>query len=188
MKDMLPLWVTHLECPEAVKVQPEEISAASTDRLLRCLKVKVGKKPAPPRPASAVKTLVEVRAESWQTNEIGWTEVDTVVHCGGDMGGDFIWTLTSVEISSGWTEMRAVWNQGQQASFEGLESIWQSQPFDLLGVDSDNGWSPSTSTFTNGSKVTVSSRPARGRTARMTKPTWSRRTGRTCEGCFGIRS
>jgi hypothetical protein len=55
------------------------------------------------------------------------------------MGGDFIWTLTSVEISSGWTEMRAVWNRGQHASLEGLESIWQSQPFNLLGVDSDNG-------------------------------------------------
>ena len=55
------------------------------------------------------------------------------------MGGDFIWTLTSVEISSGWTELRAVWNRGQHACFQGLESIWESQPFDLLGVDSDNG-------------------------------------------------
>lgn len=25
------------------------------------------------------------------------------------------------------------------SQFEGLESIWESQPFDLLGVDSDNG-------------------------------------------------
>jgi hypothetical protein len=55
------------------------------------------------------------------------------------MGGDFIWTMTSVEISSGWTELRGVWNRGQQASFEALESIWESQPFVLLGVDSDNG-------------------------------------------------
>jgi hypothetical protein len=45
------------------------------------------------------------------------------------MGGNFIWTLTSVEISSGWTELRAVWNRGQQACFEALESIWESQPF-----------------------------------------------------------
>ncbi|MFN6017807.1 MAG: hypothetical protein ACK49N_09535, partial [Verrucomicrobiota bacterium] len=35
--------------------------------------------------------------------------------------------------------LRAVWNRGQQACFEALESIWESQPFDLLGVDSDNG-------------------------------------------------
>ena len=139
MKDMLPLWARHLDCPEQIRVELGRISAASIDRLLRGIKVKVGKKIRPPKPASAVKALVEVRAQTWDTTETGWTEVDTVAHCGGDMGGDFIWTLTSVEISSGWTELRAVWNRGQQASFEALESIWESQPFDLLGVDSDNG-------------------------------------------------
>jgi hypothetical protein len=139
MKDMLPLWSCHLGCTGETRRQLDTISAASIDRLLAKFKVKAGKKIRPPKPASAVKALVEVRAESWPTDETGWTEVDTVAHCGGDMGGDFIWTMTSVEISSGWTELRAVWNRGQQASFEALESIWESQPFDLLGVDSDNG-------------------------------------------------
>jgi hypothetical protein len=60
MKDMLPLWVTHLDCSEAVRGQLKEISAASIDRLLRGLKVKAGKKPRPPEPASAVKALVKV--------------------------------------------------------------------------------------------------------------------------------
>ena len=139
MKDMLPLWSAHLDCPEEARIQLGKISAASIDRLLKDHKVTAGKKIRPPKPASAVKALVEVRAKSWDTSETGWTEVDTVAHCGGNMGGDFIWTLTSVEISSGWTELRAVWNRGQHATFEGLESIWESQPFDLLGVDSDNG-------------------------------------------------
>jgi hypothetical protein len=139
MKDMLPLWAGHLDCPEGIRLALCRISAASIDRLLCGMKITAGKKIRPPKPASAVKALVEVRAQSWDTREVGWTEVDTVAHCGGDMGGDFIWTLTSVEIASGWTELRAVWNRGQQASFEGLESIWESQPFDLLGVDSDNG-------------------------------------------------
>ncbi len=139
MKDMLPWWARHLDCSEEIRVELCRISAASIDRLLRAFKVTTGKKIRPPKPASAVKALVEVRAQGWDTSEVGWTEVDTVAHCGGDMGGDFIWTLTSVEIASGWTELRAVWNRGQQASFEGLESIWESQPFDLLGVDSDNG-------------------------------------------------
>lgn len=139
MKDMLPLWVEHLDCTEEIRLQLSGISAASIDRLLRGFKVKAGRKVRPPKPAGAVKALVEVRAQSWDTAETGWTEVDTVAHCGGDMGGDFIWSLTSVEISSGWTEVRAVWNRGQHATFGGLESIWESQPFDLLGVDSDNG-------------------------------------------------
>ena len=139
MKDMLPLWSAHLSCSETLKKQLHEISAASIDRLLSEAKINGGKKSRPPKPATAVKALIDVRAENWKTDEVGWTEVDTVAHCGGNMGGDFIWTLTSVEISSGWTELRAIWNRGQYACFQGLESIWESQPFILLGVDSDNG-------------------------------------------------
>ena len=30
-------------------------------------------------------------------------------------------------------------NRRHHASFRALESIWESQPFDLLGMDSDNG-------------------------------------------------
>lgn len=85
------------------------------------------------------KALVAIRAERWATREVGWTEVDTVAHGGGDMGGDFIWSLTSVEILSGWTEVRAVWNRGQAATFAGLQSIEQAQPFALKGIDSDGG-------------------------------------------------
>lgn len=139
MKDMLPIWSAYVACEEETRIRLGKISAASIDRLLKSFKVTASKKIRTPKPASAVKALVEIRAESWKTDETGWTEVDTVAHCGGNMGGDFIWTLTSVEISSGWTELRAVWNRGQHATFAGLESIWESQPFDLLGVDSDNG-------------------------------------------------
>lgn len=139
MVGMLPMWVGHLDCRAQLREDLCSISAASIDRLLKGFKVSAGKKVRPPKPAAAVKALVEIRAGNWETSEVGWTEVDTVAHCDGDMGGDFIWTLTSVEISSGWTELRAVWNRGQYACFEGLESIWESQPFDLLGVDSDNG-------------------------------------------------
>ena len=82
MKDMLPLWTTHLDCPEETRIQLGKISAASIDRLLKDHKVIAGKKIRPPKPAGAVKALVEVRARSWDTTETGWTEVDTVAHCG----------------------------------------------------------------------------------------------------------
>ncbi|MGJ8672999.1 integrase catalytic domain-containing protein [Rubritalea sp.] len=139
MKDMLLIWVPYLEVSDEVQQQLKTISAASIDRSLKNFKVTAGKKVRPPKPASGVKILVEVRAESWSTCEPEWTEVDTVAHCGGDMSGSFVWTLTSVDAASGWTELRAIWNRGQHASLEGLESIYESQPFKLLGVDSDNG-------------------------------------------------
>ena len=139
MKDILPMWVKYLEvCEDTLKLLGK-ISAASIDRLLSGYKIKVGKSRRGSKPSGKVQAMVAVRAETWDTSEVGYTEVDTVAHCGGNMGGDFVWSLTSVEISSGWTEVRAVWNRGQHACFQGLESIWESQPFDLVGVDSDNG-------------------------------------------------
>lgn len=139
MKDMLPIWLEYLDAPAEIKGKLRQISAAAIDRLLGGFKVRAGKKTKPPKPASGVKSLVEIRAENWDTSEPGWTEVDTVAHCGGDTGGDFVWTLTSVDVASGWTELRAIWNRGQHACFKGLESISRSQPFALLGVGSDNG-------------------------------------------------
>ena len=107
MKGMLPLWVGHLEERDLdVRQQVLAVSAATIDRLLVSVKVGGRKKPLVPRSDAAIKALVAIRAERWATREVGWTEVDTVAHCGGDMGGNFIWSLTSVEILSGWTEVR----------------------------------------------------------------------------------
>jgi hypothetical protein len=141
MAGMLPLWVRHLGgLEETVREKVLEVSAATIDRLLAGVKIAAGrKKPLVPRSDAAVKALVAIRAERWNTSEVGWTEVDTVAHCGGDMGGSFIWSLTSVEILSGWTEVRAVWNRGQAATWEGLVAIEQAQPFFLRGIDSDGG-------------------------------------------------
>lgn len=139
-KDMLPLWAGFLEgVNEEVREKLLAISPASIDRLLKTARTGGRKKRLPPRSNAAIKAQVEVRAESWNTQEAGWTEVDTVAHCGGDMGGSFLWTLTSVDIASGWTEVRASWNRGQHATRQGLEEIRKAQPFDLKGVDSDNG-------------------------------------------------
>ena len=141
MKGMLPLWVDHLPKPDPeVRHEVLAVSAATIDRLLAAVKMGgARKKPLVPRSDAAIKALVAIRAERWATREVGWTEVDTVAHCGGDMGGNFIWSLTSVEIASGWTEVRCVWNRGQQATFAGLQSIEQAQPFALKGIDSDGG-------------------------------------------------
>ena len=55
------------------------------------------------------------------------------------MSGSFVWTLTSVDIVSGWSEVRPVWNRGQHTTRQGIEAITEAQPFDLKGIDSDNG-------------------------------------------------
>ena len=62
------------------------------------------RKPRSPKANAAIKALVPVRAESWGAREPGWIEADTVAHCGGNMGESFVWSLTAIDIFSGWTE------------------------------------------------------------------------------------
>ena len=46
----------------------------------------------------------------------GDIQTDTVAHCGGDMGGNFWWTLTATDRKTQWTELQPVWNRGMYAT------------------------------------------------------------------------
>lgn len=140
MKDMLPIWIVHRKkLKETTRTELLSMSASTIDRILKSHKIIGSRRVRPPRGDSAIKAAVEIRAESWDVKEPGWTEIDTVAHCGGDMSGSFAWTLTSVDINSGWTEVRIIWNCGQHTTLQGLKDITAAQPFALLGIDSDNG-------------------------------------------------
>jgi len=78
MKGMLPMRAGHLDCPEEIRLQLCATSAAGIDRLLRDFKLVAGKRIRPPKPVGEVKALIEVRAQSWDTAEAGWTVVDMV--------------------------------------------------------------------------------------------------------------
>lgn len=145
LKPMLVTWLPFYErrygtLPVELRDGVLAISAAQIDRVLAPRKIGAGVvNRRTPKSNAAIKALVPVRAECWDAREPGWTEADTVAHCGGDMGGSFLWSLTLTDIFSGWTEVRATWNRGQHgvcAAFAGIEA---ELPFALLGVDTDNG-------------------------------------------------
>jgi hypothetical protein len=50
----------------------------------------------------------------------GDIQTDTVAHCGGDMGGNFWWTLTATDRKTQWTELQPVWNRGMYATRDAL--------------------------------------------------------------------
>ena len=70
---------------------------------------------------------------------VGYLEADTVAHCGNSLSGDFAWTLTFVDILSGWTQCRAIWNKGHQAIHQHLKAAEEKSPFRWLAFDCDNG-------------------------------------------------
>ncbi|MEZ4270225.1 MAG: hypothetical protein R3C68_01940 [Myxococcota bacterium] len=55
------------------------------------------------------------------------------------MAGQFVFTLDCVDIATGWSEQRALWNKGAEGVVKQMRAIERALPFPLLGFDADNG-------------------------------------------------
>ena len=75
----------------------------------------------------------------WDAQAPGFVELDLVAHCGTSTAGEYVCTLTLVDIATGWTECAAIANKGQAAVLAALGRLRARLPFPLRGVDCDNG-------------------------------------------------
>ena len=92
------------------------------------------------KPGSLLKKAIPVRTFTpWDEDHPGFLEIDLVAHCGGSVEGQYLYTLTCVDLSTGWIECLAVRRRTQQAVFEAIQAMRTYLPFLLLGLDSDNG-------------------------------------------------
>jgi len=130
-----------LEIKEEVQEKLLRISPATIDRLLQREKKKYQLKgKARTKPGTLLKKQIPIRTFSqWDEGRPGFVEVDLVSHDGGNPRGDFCQTLDLTDVATGWTETRAVKNKAQIWVFQALKEIRRKLPFELLGVDSDNG-------------------------------------------------
>ena len=128
-------------CDEETRAKLGRISAATIDRQLAPERKKYQLKGrSGTRPGSLLKSQIPMRTfAEWDECSPGFGEMDLVGHDGGHASGDYIQTLDLTDIYSGWTEMQAVKNKAQIWVFEGIKEIRSRLPFDLLGLDSDNG-------------------------------------------------
>lgn len=117
------------------------ISSATIDRLLAEERKKQHiKGRSHTKPGTLLKSQIPIRTFSeWDENAPGFVEIDLVGHDGGDARGEFIQTLDVTDICTGWTETQAVRNKAQIWVFEALKDIRGRLPFELMGIDSDNG-------------------------------------------------
>ena len=118
-----------------------QISPATIDRLLAGVRKEYQLKArSQTKPGTLLKHQIPIRTfNQWDDLRPGFVEIDLVSHEGGDASGDFIQTLDVTDVCSGWTEIRAVKNKAQVWVFAALMQIKEQLPFELLGIDSDNG-------------------------------------------------
>ena len=124
-----------------VKKKLSEIGAKTLDRRLgkeREIR-KLDRHRGTTRHGSLIKSSIPIRITNWDTSELGFMEMDTVAHNGGDPSGEFIYSLDMVEISTGWSEQRAVLGKGEKGVVDKVGDVKNTVPFNIPGLDSDGG-------------------------------------------------
>jgi hypothetical protein len=143
LKEMLPILQRHKEIKVTREITKKllRISASTIDRILKPERKKYELKGRSlTKPGTLLRHQIPIRTFSeWNEQRPGFVEIDLVGHEGGNLRGDFIQTLNVTDVCTGWTEMQAVKNKAQIWVFEALKDIRGKLPFDLLGIDSDNG-------------------------------------------------
>ena len=92
------------------------------------------------KPGTLLKSQIPIRTWSeWDEDTPGFVEIDLVGHEGGISLGEFYFTLTMTDVATGWTVNRSVRNKASAAVTAAIEAASSSFPFDVLGIDSDNG-------------------------------------------------
>ncbi len=129
-----------IEIPLFIKEKLLRMKSASIDRMLKREKA-IAKRTihGTTKPGSLLKKQIPVVLSRWDEIIPGYSELDLVAHCGGNPTGDFISTLNVTDLATGWTEAAAIQNKAQIHVMKGLSDIKGRLPFDLLGIDPDNG-------------------------------------------------
>jgi hypothetical protein len=129
-----------LQLSEQTKMLLLQMSRSTIDRCLGPARFERPRGLSTTKPGSLLKKAIPVRTYTpWDEDQPGFLEIDLVAHCGGSVEGQYINTLTCVDLSTGWIECLAVHHRSQQAVFEAIQTMRTYLPFLLLGLDSDNG-------------------------------------------------
>ena len=143
LKKAIPEWLpfyesAHAEFLPEIRSKLLCVSASTIDRVLKSYK-HLGRGRCGTTPGSLLRSEIPISTSCWDIGEPGFLEGDTVAHCGGSLEGEFVWSLTAVDICTTWTEARPVWHKGRIAVVEAIDDIQSALPFPIKAWDCDNG-------------------------------------------------
>ena len=143
LQPFLPTLVAALErhhelcLDEETRAQLLQMSASTIDRKLALYRH--GRGQTTTKPGTLLRESIPSRTfAEWDDAVPGFVEVDLVAHCGGSVEGQFIQTLTAVDIRTGWTECLPLAHRSQAMVSAAVADLRGRLPFPLLGIDSDN--------------------------------------------------
>ncbi len=147
LQPFLPELVRSLKRHKEIRISKEDetlllsASAASIDRLLAPARREMSLKGrSTTKPGTLLKSQIPIRTfADWDDNRPGFLEIDLVAHCGDTTAGEYINTLSMTDVATGWTVCAAFMGRSERFCVQAIEQTKPSFPFQVLGVDSDNG-------------------------------------------------
>ena len=87
-----------------------------------------------------MKQQIPIRTfEQWKDSQPGFLEADLVAHCGTDIEGGYVYTLTLTDVATGWTECLPLLYRSRETVLAAIQRARTLFPFPILGIDTDNG-------------------------------------------------
>lgn len=146
LQPYLPTIIPLLEQYDWLKVSPTvrekllTMSIATVDRLLtKQRRIRRRKAQSTTKAGTLLKSQIPVRHEPWPEDTVpGYEELDLVAHCGEKNAGDYVSTLSIIDIATTWIEHTAILGRSKQRTIDSLNEVEQRLPFALKGIDPDN--------------------------------------------------
>jgi len=147
LQPFLPDLAKLLERHGQIEISPEtaalleDVSIATVERNLRPLRRGlITRRMSQTKPGTLLRKEVPVVVGKWRDlDQPGYLEVDGVSHSGEIAAGEWIWTISATDLSTGWTERVPVMGRGQLGVLAAVKRIREQLPFELLGIHPDNG-------------------------------------------------
>ncbi|CAM3496117.1 DDE-type integrase/transposase/recombinase [Hydrogenibacillus schlegelii] len=123
----------------AVRDALRQISRATLARRLAAMPSPKPRRRLPrPRPG-LLQSQIPMATYDWDEARPGALEVDLVEHNGGSTAGQYAYTLSMVDIVTGWSRRRALLGRSQRAVHEAIQDLIAQWPYPVWGLHTDNG-------------------------------------------------
>lgn len=118
-----------------------QVSSATIDRLLKPERKKLGVKGrSGTKPGTLLKAQIPIKIYTpWDEQTPGFVEIDCVAHCGDSLRGEYLNTLDCIDLATCWSEKQALMGKSEKHTKEAFETAEKRFPFQIKGIDSDNG-------------------------------------------------
>jgi hypothetical protein len=143
LPELVPLLEKHgdLTIDDATRTLLSSASISTVERTIAPLRRRdTTRRMSQTKPGTLLRQQIPALVGHWKTEDVpGYLEIDLVSHSGEFASGTFMYTLSTVDLCTGWTERVPILGKCQTEVVAALDRVRRQLPFKLRGIHPDTG-------------------------------------------------